>query len=87
MLIIARRDTRAIGVLLSTLMITNVEHAGWEGDIVIPDAERLGLIIPSKVRTAKVTTIEESAATMIGRLDPLTWARVVAVVGGAMQAP
>lgn len=56
------------GPLMWTAMITNADHEHWPGDFVIEGAERLGLIIPSKVRTAKVTTIETKTASLIGTL-------------------
>ena len=40
-------------------MITNAEHAAWEGDVEISNARGAGLPIPSKVRPAKITTIDE----------------------------
>lgn len=84
-LVLARCETDAIGVLLWTLMVTNVDRPGWAGDIAIPDAKALGLVIPSKVRTAKISSVEEAAVTPIGRLDDHTWQRVLATVKAAMR--
>ena len=57
-------------------MVTNAIRAAWPGDIVIPDAEACGLLIPSKIRIAKVSTVEEAAVVAIGRLDDMTWRKV-----------
>jgi mRNA interferase MazF len=64
------------GLLIWTAMVTNAARDEWPGDVPIPDAEALGLRIPSKIRTAKVYTVEAAAATAIGRLDEATWAAV-----------
>lgn len=66
--------------LIWTLMITNAEHEPWPGDIHIPQAEALGLLIPSKVRTAKIAPVEVRTASLIGRLDADTYAKVQAAV-------
>jgi hypothetical protein len=50
------------------------------GDISIPRFEELGLIIPSKVRTAKINSVEVGGATRIGKLDNETWNRVLTQV-------
>lgn len=55
------------------------------GDIPIPDYERLGLIIPSKVRTAKLATVVASDATSLGRLDKATWTVVRGLVLHALE--
>ena len=64
------------GLLIWTAMITNASRAEWPDDIHIPDAEALGLVIPSKVRTAKIASVAAAAATPIGRLDPALWSEV-----------
>lgn len=64
------------GLLIWTAMITNAGRPEWPGDIVIRDAEKLGLVIPSKVRTAKIAAIETSAAVRIGRLDETLWNKI-----------
>jgi len=61
------------GLLIWTLMVTNLERARWPGDIEIPDAEALGLLIPSKIRTTKIAAVQASKATKLGRLDEATW--------------
>lgn len=64
------------GLLLWALMITNAARPAWPGDIDIPDASALGLLIPSKIRTAKIAAIETATATHIVRLDARTMERV-----------
>jgi mRNA interferase MazF len=42
-------------------MITNAQHAAWEGDVPISNLQGAGLPVPSIVRPAKLATIDESA--------------------------
>ena len=64
------------GLLTWTAMVTSAQRKEWPGDIPIADWEGLGLIIASKVRTAKLFTAETAALSLIGRLDPATTARI-----------
>lgn len=57
-------------------MVTNAARVAWPGDIDIPNAEGLGLLIPSKIRTAKIHAAESATATLLGRLDSKTFERV-----------
>lgn len=66
------------------LMITSAERARWRGDLDIPDAEALGLIIPSRVRTAKVATVAAVDLVRIGRMDDDVWVRARSIVLGAL---
>lgn len=68
------------GLLIWTVMVTNAGRPPWPGDVVIPDAESLGLLVPSKVRSAKIAAVETAAATMLGRLDRATWIQVAKFV-------
>ncbi len=63
------------GILMWTAMVTNAAREDWPDDVPIPDSPALGLLIPSKVRTAKLFTAEVATARLIGRLDPDTWSR------------
>jgi mRNA-degrading endonuclease toxin of MazEF toxin-antitoxin module len=65
------------GLLTWTLMITNAARADWPGDVAIDEADEIGLIIPSKVRTAKIAAVETASATLIARLDEPTLRRVL----------
>ncbi|GGB20491.1 hypothetical protein GCM10011380_07590 [Sphingomonas metalli] len=86
-LILATFDTQdtGIGPLAWALMITNAARPAWRGDVLIPDAESIGLLIPSKVRTAKVTTIATGDAIRIGRLDGRVWTEVRSIVLDALD--
>lgn len=64
------------GLLIWTLMVTNLTRPDWPGDIVVPDAESRGLLIPSKIRTTKIAAVEAAAASKLGRLDEKTWDEV-----------
>jgi mRNA interferase MazF len=65
------------GLLTWTLMITNAARAEWPGDVVIEGAEEIGLIVPSKIRTAKIAAVETASATLIAKLDGSTLRRVL----------
>jgi mRNA-degrading endonuclease toxin of MazEF toxin-antitoxin module len=65
------------GLLTWTLMITNASRAEWPGDVDVEKAEEIGLLIPSKVRTAKIAAVETASATLIARLDERTLRRVL----------
>lgn len=65
------------GLLTWALMITNAVREEWPGDVLITSSEALGLLIPSKVRTAKIAAVETAAAKLIARLDADTMAQVV----------
>jgi mRNA-degrading endonuclease toxin of MazEF toxin-antitoxin module len=61
-------------------MITNAVRESWPGDVPIPAAEEIGLLIPSKVRTAKIAAVETAAAERIARLDAATMQQVAALL-------
>jgi mRNA interferase MazF len=42
-------------------MITNAQHAPWDGDVPVSNLRGAGLPVPSIVRPAKLATIDESA--------------------------
>ena len=79
-LVLAIRDPEAIEPLLWVLMVTNAGRPDWRGDVPIADWRALGLRIPSKVRTAKVSTVEASRASRIGRINASDWRAVLAAV-------
>ena len=56
--------------LIWTAMITNAARPDWPDDVFIDNWQALGLIIPSKVRTAKVATSEVTGAVLLGRASP-----------------
>ena len=65
-LVISVRSIGSDGALIWVAMITNAEREVWPGDIIIQDSVNLGLIVRSKVRTAKVSTIEGKSAKRLG---------------------
>lgn len=86
-LVFAVRDAGKIGNLLWVLMVTNAAREAWPGDVAIDDWQALGLLIPSKVRTAKVSTVEASRADGLGRLDDRVWRSIVKITTSALPKP
>jgi hypothetical protein len=74
-LVISRTPIGLNGLVTWTLMITNALREPWPGDIDIPNAEQIGLLIPSKIRSAKIAPVETAKASLIGCLDAETLAR------------
>lgn len=63
--------------LLWVVMITSAANRRWADDVAIEgDHAALGLPVPSLIRTAKIATIDATAAEGIGVLDE---ARMLAV--------
>jgi mRNA interferase MazF len=54
------------------LMITSVIKPAYSGDVVIKNGEVTGLVAPSIVRTAKITTLQEDY--ILGRIGHLATA-------------
>lgn len=50
------------------MMITNADRTAWPGDILIADHRSLGLPIRSKIRSAKIATLEAQSAVLLGTL-------------------
>lgn len=63
-------------LLTWVLMITNAKRPDWEGDVLIPNAPELGLVIPSKVRVAKIYAVETASLALIGQLDAAVMRKV-----------
>ena len=55
--------------LLWVVMITSARNRGWPGDVPVADLTLAGLPVPSIIRTAKMATIDASAASSLGRLS------------------
>ena len=66
--------------LIWAAMITSAERAAWPDDIMIDDWEALGLLIPSRVRTTKITPGETKGASLLGKADAALIIRVRAIV-------
>lgn len=85
-LVIGTRPVGLEGLLTWTLMITNARRESWPGDVDIPNSEAIGLLIPSKVRSAKIAAVETATAERLGRLDPATLNEVIALVRANLSA-
>ena len=56
--------------LLWVVMVTSAENREWPGDVPLSeDFAQFGLPAPSRIRTAKIATIESSSADRIGLLS------------------
>ncbi len=55
--------------LLWAMMITNALRPNWPGDLIIDYHASVGLPHPSKIRTAKIATLEAAAAERIGQIS------------------
>jgi mRNA-degrading endonuclease toxin of MazEF toxin-antitoxin module len=83
-LVVSPRPLGPAGLLTWMLMITNAERPEWPGDVPIANSRELGLIVPSKVRTAKIAAVETAAATLIGRLDAATLRQALDLVRSSL---
>jgi len=83
-LVLSVRETETAGPLLWVLMVTNAARPEWRGDIPIPGWKALGLLIPSKVRTTKISTVEAEHARALARLDEHTWRSVIDTIAPAL---
>ena len=61
-------------------MITSADNPSWPGDIAIPDPNSAGLPHESVVRPVKIATLAAARATRIGRLEPVTRAKLAAAI-------
>lgn len=69
-LVISKAGIGDQGDLLWVLMITSAANRPWPADVPFGSAYgEAGLPAPSVVRTAKIATIEASAAQVIGRVS------------------
>jgi len=55
--------------LLWVVMITSAQNRGWRGDVQVANLKMAGLPVPSVIRSAKITTIEASVASKLGRVS------------------
>ena len=67
--------------LLWVVMITSAENRGWPGDVPVNNLGAAGLPVPSVIRTAKITMIEASAATKLGRVSKAVFRKVALRLG------
>src|SRR5487761_2338768 len=68
-LVVSSGDLENAHGLLWVVMITSAQNRGWPGDVPVNDLAAAGLPVPSVIRTAKITMIEASAATKLGRVS------------------
>jgi mRNA interferase MazF len=68
------------GSLIWTAMITNALRPGWPDDVMIDEWEPIGLIIPSKIRTAKIATNEVKTAVLLGHASAELKAKVARIM-------
>ena len=68
--------------LLWAMMVTNALRPDWPGDLPIEHYASIGLPHPSKIRTAKIATVEARGAEIIGQIDD----RLLAEVRGVITA-
>ncbi len=84
-LVIARRRADGAPDMLWVLMITSARNRAWAGDVEISDVSHAGLTAASRVRCAKVATIEAADAETIGSLPAPDRAAVRAAVADALD--
>ena len=68
-LVISDRMVGPGNSLVWAMMITNALRPDWPGDIIIADHQAVGLPHASKIRTAKIATLEGESAESIGRVS------------------
>ena len=72
--------------LLWVLMITNASRPSWAGDVVIADHVAVGLPIPSKIRTEKISTFISAGSEKMGKIDAVPLSDVQARVLSYLKA-
>ncbi len=70
--------------LLWTVMITNARRPDWPGDVPLDDHVAAGLHVPSKIRTAKLQTVELRAVKQIGRVPGTVFAAVLERISASL---
>jgi mRNA interferase MazF len=69
-LVVSSSELQDVHSLLWVLMITSARNKHWAGDVEVAHFKEAGLPAPSTVRCAKITAVNASAATRIGKLGP-----------------
>jgi mRNA interferase MazF len=75
-LVISDKMVGPEGSLLWAMMITNALRPDWPGDLVIANHQAIGLPHASKIRTAKIATLDAGGAEKIGRIGKALLAEV-----------
>ena len=71
--------------LLWVLMITNASRPSWPGDVIIADHTAVGLPIPSKIRTEKISTVISAGSEKMGKIGGTALSDVRSRVLGYLQ--
>ena len=77
-LVVSRGGIEEAHGLLWVIMITSAENRGWPEDVLVQNPGAAGLPVPSVIRTAKIATIDASAATKLGRIPAALFSKVAA---------
>ena len=67
--IVSTAEFQDLHGLLWVVMITSARNRGWPDDVPITNLKLAGLPVPSIIRSAKIATIDASAASALGRLS------------------
>ena len=81
-LVVSTARLQDLDGLLWVVMITSAENRGWPDDIPVADLKMAGLPVPSLIRSAKIATIDASAASKLGRV---TASQIRLVTGKLLQ--
>jgi mRNA interferase MazF len=74
------------GSLFWVVMITSAENRPWPHDVSVgPDHAKIGLPIPSVIRTAKIASVDAARIEAVNRLPPEVMARVVSELSSILQ--
>lgn len=79
-LVVSEKMVGPNDALLWAMMVTNALRPDWPGDLPIEHYASIGLPHPSKIRTAKIATLEARGAEIIGQIDDRLLAEVRSVI-------
>lgn len=71
-LVVSAGPTGEENQLLWVAMITSAENKAWTGDVLIPNHQKAGLPVLSRIRPVKIATIEAKHADPIGKVGDKT---------------
>ena len=83
-LVVSKARLQDLHGLLWVVMITSAENRGWPDDVPVANLKMAGLPVPSLIRSAKLATIDASAASMLGRVSA---SQIRLVTGKLLQGP
>ena len=67
--VVSTAEFQGLHGLLWVVMVTSARNRGWPDDVPVTDLKLAGLPVPSIIRSAKIATIDASAASPLGRLS------------------